>query len=72
MKINNIEEMELIVKKNSQLFWEGWTVCTYVNEDGFYSSDGVYKDENWIIKKRFEFNNGYWNIPDRFIKYVQI
>lgn len=70
MKINSLETMEQVVNKNSNLFWEGWTVCTYLNQDGFYSSDGVFKDETWLTKKRFEFINGYWEIPDRLIKNV--
>jgi hypothetical protein len=70
MKINNLENMEAIVSKNSNLFWDGWTVCTYLDEDGFYSSDGVFLSKTWLIKKRFEFVNGNWEIPDRFVKNV--
>lgn len=70
MKITNLDQMESIVKKSPNLFWEGWNVCTYLNEDGFYSTDGVFKDNKWLTKRSFEFSNGYWNIPDRFLKNV--
>jgi hypothetical protein len=70
MKINSLETMEKIVSKNSNLFWEGWSVCTYLEEDGLYSSEGVYKEGQWIKKKTFEYAFNGWNIPDRFVKNV--
>jgi hypothetical protein len=70
MKITNLETMEDIVRKNSNLFWEGWSVCVYIKEDGFYSSSGIYKNEEWLKKRIFEYTAHGWNIPDRFIKNV--
>jgi hypothetical protein len=70
MKINDLETMEKIVKSNSDLFWEGWSVCTYIKEDGFYHSDGVYKDGQWLRKKTFEYTSNGWNIPDKAIDIV--
>lgn len=70
MKINSLEKMEDIVKKSPQLFWEGWTVCVYLDEDGFFSTDGVFKNEKWLTKRRFEYVGDGWNIPDRFVKSV--
>lgn len=69
MKIIDLDQMEKIVKNNPQLFWEGWTVCTYSDEDGFYSKDGSFHEDKWMRKKIFEYANG-WNIPDRLIKNV--
>lgn len=70
MKISNLDQMEKIVKSNPNLFWEGWDVCTYVDEDGFYETDGAYNGEKWMRKKRFELSNGKWEIPDRLMKNV--
>lgn len=67
MKINSLEEMEKIVNNNKNLFWEGWNVCAYENEDGFYSKKGIYKDNKWLIKNSFLFKDNAWTIPDRYI-----
>lgn len=70
MMITDLNHMESIVGSNPNLFWEGWSVCTYIKEDGFYSNNGVYKDGEWLKKRVFEYSKDGWNIPDRFIKNV--
>jgi hypothetical protein len=70
MKIKSLEEMENIVSKNSNLFWEGWDVYTKIKEDGFYSNEGFYDNNSWLVKKKFSFNGEFWEIPDRFVKNV--
>jgi hypothetical protein len=70
MKISNLEKMEDIVKNNSDLFWEGWDVCIYLNGDGYYAMDGAFNKNCWSIKKVFKFSDGCWNIPDGYIRNV--
>lgn len=73
MKINNMEKMELIVKSNPHLKWDGWTVVVELDQDGYYSQDGVFNQGKWVTHKRFELNgDGVWDIPDRFLAHVQV
>ena len=73
MKITNIEEMDRIVKSSPDMEWDNWTVIVYTDDDGYYTKNGVFKDGRWRTKYRFNMlDYGIWNIPDRFIKYVQI
>ena len=73
MKISSLEKMELIVKNNPHLKWDGWTVVAQLNEDGYYSQDGAFNKGTWITEKKFKLNDsGVWDIPDRFLTHVQV
>ena len=56
MQIKSLEKMEEIVKKNNSLFWDGWTVVVELDQDGYYSQDGVFNQGKWVTHKRFELN----------------
>jgi hypothetical protein len=73
MKIDSLEKMELIVKSNPHLKWDGWTVIVQIDQDGYYSKEGSFNKGTWITEKRFDVNNnGVWEIPDRFLAHVQV
>lgn len=73
MKITSIDMMDQIIKSNPDMEWDNWTVVVYTDDDGYYTKNGVFKDGRWRTKYRFNMlDYGIWNIPDRFIKYVQI
>lgn len=73
MKITSIDMMDQIIKSNPDMEWDNWTVIVYTDDDGYYTKNGVFKDGRWRTKYRFNMlDYGIWNIPDRFIKYVQI
>jgi hypothetical protein len=73
MKIDSLQKMELIVKNNPHLKWDGWTVIVQIDQDGYYSKEGSFNKGTWITEKRFDANNsGVWDIPDRFLTHVQV
>ena len=73
MKITSIDMMDQIIKSNPDMEWDNWTVIVYTDDDVYYTKNGVFKDGRWRTKYRFNMlDYGIWNIPDRFIKYVQI
>lgn len=71
MIVNNIDKMEKIVKSNSYIRWDGWTVVISIDEDGYSDVNGVFAKGMWKKEKRFEMKeNGVWDIPDRFLTSV--
>jgi hypothetical protein len=73
MIVNSIEKMEKIVKSNPNFEWDNWTVIIYTDDDGYYTKNGIFKDNKWMTKYKFEMiDHGVWNIPDRFITQVQV
>ena len=73
MIVNSFDKMETIVKSNPNFEWDNWTVVVYTDDDGYYTKNGVFKDNKWMTKYRFEMvDYGVWNIPDRFITHVQV
>lgn len=73
MIVNSFDKMETIVKSNPNFEWDNWTVVVYTDDDGYYTKNGVFKDNKWMTKYKFEMiDHGVWNIPDRFLAYVQV
>ena len=73
MRISSLEEMELIVKNNSHLRWDNLTVVALVEEDGYYTKNGVFDNGEWKTEHRFEMvDYNVWNIPDRYLTHVQV
>jgi hypothetical protein len=67
MVINSLEAMESIVENNTSLSWDGWTVIEFKKSpSAWMSPEGAYQNGEWIIRKRYEWNNG-WNIPKKFV-----
>lgn len=73
MKITNIDTMDQIVKSNTNMAWDNWTVIVYTDDDGYFTKNGVFKDGQWKTQYRFNMRDyGVWDIPDRFVKHVQV
>jgi len=73
MIINSFDKMESIVKCNSNLKWDNWTVIAIDNSDGYYTKDGAFIDGEWKKQYRFDMvDYGVWNIPDRYLTHVQV
>lgn len=65
--------MEAIVKSNPDMEWDNWTVVLYTNDDGYYTKNGVFRNEKWQTKYTFDMvDYGVWNIPDRYLTHVQV
>lgn len=73
MMINSFQKMEAIVKSNPDMEWDNWTVVLYTNDDGYYTKNGVFRNEKWQTKYTFDMvDYGVWNIPDRYLTHVQV
>lgn len=73
VKIISLDVMDQIIKSNPDMEWDNWTVVIYTDDDGYYTKNGVFRNGRWMTKYRFDMKEyNTWNIPDRFVKYVQI
>lgn len=67
MIINNLEKMEKIVKKNSNLSWVGWDVVDRKrSESGRTSLDGVRVDGQWYLQRIYPVTRNGWDIPNKY------
>lgn len=68
MIIKSLEEMEQIVKKNSSLVWDGWTVVERQQaKNAAVAKNGKRINNRWYIESRFELDSDGWNIPDKLV-----
>ena len=68
MIVQSLDQMEKIVSKNKELFWDGWTVVSiYKSDKAKTSKNGLYIKNNWYMSKRFEPKRDGWDIPERFV-----
>lgn len=73
MIVNSKEEMNTIVDNSPNFEWDNWTVVIYIEDDGYYTKNGVFKDGIWKTQYRFDMvDYGVWQIPDRFLAHVQV
>jgi hypothetical protein len=73
MKIDNIDKMESIVKSNPDMEWDNWTVVVYTDDDGYFTKNGVFRNNRWQTKYTFNMvEYGVWIIPDRYLTHVQV
>lgn len=73
MRISNKEEMNSIIKNNSNFEWDNWTVVVLTDDDGYYTKSGVFKNGQWKTQYRYDMvEYGVWEIPDRFLAHVQV
>jgi len=64
MLINDLDKMEVIVSRSSDLEWDGWDVVRHTKSDNaMFFVDGVYKDGLWFKKKIFPLGKNGWNVP---------
>ena len=48
-------------------------VVALVEEDGYYTKNGVFDDGEWKTEHRFDMVDYHvWNIPDRYLTHVQV
>jgi hypothetical protein len=67
--INSLSVMESIVNNNKQLSWDGWTVVeTFPSDKAYFSKFGIYKNNQWQMKKEFIPSNKGWEIPDKYVR----
>jgi len=66
MTIDSLELAEKIVETHEALSWDGWTIIeTKSSPTAWMSPQGAYQNGKWIIRKRYEWDNG-WNLPRKF------
>jgi hypothetical protein len=69
MLVDNLEDMQLIVNNNKDLFWNGWDVVHHtLSLEAEFSEDGVFKNNKWYKQKVFALTENGWKIPDSFGK----
>jgi hypothetical protein len=67
MNIKNLEKMEKIVSKNSNLSWIGWDVADRKrSESGRTAVNGVRVNDIWYIQRIYPVTRNGWNIPDKY------
>jgi hypothetical protein len=65
MLVTDLEHMESIVDQRKDLEWDGWDVVKYIkSEKAIFSSDGVYRNGSWFIRKLFPITEKGWTIPN--------
>jgi hypothetical protein len=59
-----------VVKKNYNLYWDGWTIVSWRKDSGgMYKKNGIRIKGQWCIHERFEVrSDGKWEIPDRYVR----
>jgi hypothetical protein len=67
MIIKNLEQMEKIVSKNSNLSWVGWDVVDRKRSDGARTSlDGVRVNGLWYLQRVYPVTRQGWDIPNKY------
>lgn len=68
MKINSLETMETIVENNESLDWIGWDVVEHTKSPtAWMKPNGVYRNNEWSIRKFYRLNENGWDIPNKFV-----
>ena len=67
MLVSSLEQMEKIVNKNKDLFWDGWTVVhSYQSDKARTSRYGALVNGKWHLQRRIEPTEAGWELPNRF------
>jgi plasmid maintenance system killer protein len=67
MIVNKLEIMESIVKKNRNLFWDGWNVIDLKRSDiARTSSAGIRINGQWYLHKVYAVDHNGWDIPNKY------
>lgn len=67
MIINKLETMEKIVKKNTNLRWDGWNVLDLKKtESGRTSPSGKRINGEWYMHKQYTLDRNGWDIPNKY------
>ena len=69
MNIKSLEQMEVIVKKNKNLHWDGWDVLKRdPNPAGWRFPNGVFVKGRWYVQKRIPLTSNGWELPDNLAR----
>jgi plasmid maintenance system killer protein len=67
MIIKDLDTMENIVSKNSNLKWVGWDVLELKKTNlGRTDINGIRINNQWYIKKTFSPSRNGWEIPGKY------
>lgn len=67
MIINKLEKMEAIVKKHSNLRWDGWNVFDLKkSESARTSTAGIRINGEWYLHKVYKLTSKGWDIPNKY------
>ena len=67
MIVSDLNKMEKIVAKNSNLSWIGWDVVDYKKSDIARTAiNGVRVNGEWFLKKTYTVTREGWNIPNKY------
>lgn len=68
MPVKTLEEMNEIVSKSKTLEWDGWDVISLTKDEyGEFVQEGVRRNGEWYILRRFPLTDEGWNIPGRLL-----
>ena len=71
---NGVEILKKRINTNNlDLYWNNYNLLVW-NKDhnGFFSTDGAYRNNSWGIKKEFTVNKkGVWALPSKYVKYFK-
>lgn len=67
--IKDLETMEKIVAKNSNLSWDGWNVVELTpSNSAMFKTDGAFVNNKWNIKKVYTYAEEGWAIPTKYVR----
>jgi hypothetical protein len=67
MIITNLEKMEKIVSRNSNLNWVGWDVVDRKKSDaGRTAVNGVRVKGVWYVQRIYPVTRNGWDIPNKY------
>jgi len=69
MIISDLNKMEEIVNKNSNLSWDGWNVIHLSKSNSaMYKQNGAFVNNTWNIKTVYEPGKNGWNIKSSHLE----
>lgn len=74
MEVINLEQAEKLVNNVNFAAWSGWDLVIYDDRyDGFYKTNGIFKDGRWVTRSIFTLNKeGNYVVPSRLTKFIKI
>jgi hypothetical protein len=67
MIVTNLEKMEKIVARNSNLSWLGWDIVDRKkSESGRTAVNGVRVNGVWYVQRIYQVTRNGWDIPNKY------
>jgi hypothetical protein len=67
MIVTNLEKMEKIVARNSNLSWLGWDIIDRKkSESGRTAVNGVRVNGVWYVQRIYQVTRNGWDIPNKY------